>query len=106
MNIDSSTKVVKANVVKIRLLFFVAKYAYELNIVRNVPKIIAEMCIRSCSSNSKLKTVPKKNGLRADMVVIMPITVIRYTLFSRIVGLYNQPIIQYSNKNKMVWLLN
>ena len=102
MNIDSSTKVVKANVVKTRLLFFVDKYAYILNIVRNVPKIIAEICIRSCNSNSKLKTVPRKNGLRAAIVVTRPITVIRYTLFSRIIGLYNQPTNQYSNKNKMV----
>jgi len=89
MYIDNNTKVRNANVVKIRLLFFVAEYAYMLNIVRNVPKIIAEMCIRSCISNSKLKTVPRKNGTRAAMVVTMPITVIRYTLFSRICGLYN-----------------
>ena len=77
-----------------------------LNITRNVPKDIAVMWIRSCVSNSKLKTVPRKNGTRAATVVTMPIMVIRYTLFSRISGLYNQPITHNSNKNKMVWILN
>ena len=102
MYIDSSTKVRNASVVKTRLLFFVLLYAIVDNITRKVPKDIAVIWIRSCVSNSKLKTVPRKNGLRAAIVVTTPIMVIRYILFSRISGLYNQPLNQYSNKNKMV----
>ena len=89
MTIDAIVKARNANAVKIMLLFFVFVYAKTDNITRKTPKDIAVMWIISCVNNSKLKTVPRKYGLRAATVVTRPIMVIRYTLFSRISGLYN-----------------
>jgi len=70
--------------------------------IRNVPKVIAAICIKPCSKYSMEKVWSMKNGTNVAMLVIRAIIVIRADLFSRNSGLYIHELALYFNKNKMV----